>query len=80
MKKRVIGSEHPKQFCEECGVEMIYREPKPHQHWLSFYGCKNFPSCKFTLSRDPMGNLIPSTEENPLAWIFKEEYAQEDKD
>ena len=34
-------------FCPQCGGQLVLR----HGRYGSFYGCSNYPKCKFTLNK-----------------------------
>jgi DNA topoisomerase-1 len=42
--------------CPECGGELVERRSKKRR---TFYGCANYPRCKFTLNRRPLPQLCP---------------------
>ena len=45
----------PAPYCDNCGVVMILRRPKPNQDWETFWGCWNYPKCRFTMNIDEDG-------------------------
>ncbi len=43
--------------CPECGGELVERRSRRGQ---TFYGCSNYPKCRFTASRRPLAQPCPS--------------------
>jgi ssDNA-binding Zn-finger/Zn-ribbon topoisomerase 1 len=40
----------PIPTCDECGSMMVLRRPEPEKDWEPFWGCGNYPDCRFTLN------------------------------
>jgi DNA topoisomerase-1 len=43
--------------CPECGGDLLERRGK--KRGRVFYGCANFPTCKFLVNRRPLATLCP---------------------
>lgn len=58
---------------------MIKRVPRGTDTWEPFYGCRNWPDCKFTRGILPDGRIMPEVDpfsEDPagaLRWIMEAE-------
>ncbi|HEC65272.1 MAG TPA: hypothetical protein ENI23_08260 [bacterium] len=59
--------------CDECGLPMNLRKPKrARDMWEPFWGCKNFPSCKYTLQIDQHGNPeYPYVDIEKTDWFWE---------
>lgn len=59
-------------FCIECGAIMIKRVPHGSQDWEPFYGCRNWPDCKYTRGILPDGRIMPEMYYlDDLRWIME---------
>lgn len=48
----------PVPNCDKCGSMMQLRRGGPKKSWKPFWGCRNYPDCKFTLNIDDEGKPI----------------------
>ncbi len=57
----------------ECGAIMIKRFPKPGRYFDPFYGCRNWPECKYTRGIFPDGRIMDEMYYlDDLRWIYEE--------
>jgi len=53
---------------------MIKRVPREGQDYESFYGCRNWPECKYTRGIFPDGRIMPEIYYlDDLRWIYEGE-------
>ncbi len=57
---------HPAPYCEDCGSVMKLKRPQRGQDWEPFWGCGDYPQCKFTLEIGDDG--LPVSRYEDMSW------------